>query len=295
MFERTTPRLFEHGPSPASKLLVCAALALLLMVADSRFQVTLPVRQAVATAIYPLQWAMLQPVRLYRHAARYFENLAEAQRDATEAGAQLLLLSQKANEAGFLKLENEQLRALLGLRERITAPSITAEVVYKTPDPYSSQLTIDKGSADGVREGSPVLDSYGVLGQVTRVYPFTSEVRPVSDRNQSVPVMSMRTGLRMLAFGEALARPDSGVELRYVPTGTDVREGDELVTSGIDGYYPAGLPVGSVSFVDTHHDAPFARIFVEPAAQILRVRYVVVVSPTGALGAQGPEPAEGRP
>lgn len=290
MFERTTPRIFEHGPTPATRLVVLAALALFLMVLDSRFPVVKPVRQAVATALYPLQWLMLQPVQLYRNASRYMNDLDVAQAEAAQAKAQMLLLAEKAHDASFLKVENEQLRALLDLRERVSVASLTAEVVYETPDPYTNRLTIDKGSLGGVVEGSAVLDSYGVLGQVARVYPMTSEVRLVSDRQHSVPVMNMRTGLRMVAFGEAVARPSGGMEVRYVPASADVQQGDALVTSGIDGVYPPGLPVGQVSFIETHHDAPFARIDVQPAAQLQRVRYVLILAPTGAAGQAGPEP-----
>ncbi|RMX04135.1 rod shape-determining protein MreC [Corticibacter populi] len=290
MFERRTPRIFAHGPSPASKLLVYGALALFLMVADSRFQITGPVRQVVGAAIYPLQWLMLQPVRLVRTASSYFEDVSKAREAADQAQRQLLALSEKAGQIDYLVQENQQLRALLSLRERASARSLTAEVTYEAPDPYTNRLVIDKGAAAGVRLGAPVLDSYGVLGQVTQVYPFTSEVRVVSDREQAVPVMNLRTGMRMVAFGEALARPGSGMELRYVPTGADVQVGDALVTSGIDGYYPPGIPVAEVSQVESHNDTPFLRIYAEPVAQTVSVRYVVVLEPVGLQGEHGPEP-----
>lgn len=281
MFERTTPRLFEHGPSPASRLMVCAALAVFLMVADSRFHVVRPVREAIATAIYPLQWLMLQPVLLHRHARQYMAQAKTMQQQEAEVQTQVLALAQTAHEAQFLKMENTQLRALLGLRERVASVTLTAEIIYETPDPYTNRLTINKGRSDGVQEGAPVLDAHGVLGQVTRVYLHSSEVRLVSDRQHAVPVMNTRTGLRMLAFGEAVARPSGGMEVRYVPVGTDMQQGDLLVTSGIDGYYPAGLPVGVVAQVDAQHDAPFLRIAVQPSAQVSRVRHVLVVTPTG--------------
>ena len=289
MFERTTPRFFEHGPSPVSKLLVSVALSVFLMAADSRFQVVTPLREAVAAAIYPLQWLMLQPVLLYRQAGTYFEDLSEVQARANDLQNKNLKLAENASDASFLKIENERLRSLLELRERLTGQSTTAEVIYETPDPYTNRLTINKGSTDGVQEGSIVLDSYGVLGQITRAYPYSSEVRLLSDRQQSVPVMNIRTGLRMVAFGESVTRPSGGLEVRYVPSGTDIQVGDELVTSGIDGYFPAGLPVGTVGFVESHHETPFARIYVDPIAQIQRVRYVIVVSPVAPQGAFGPE------
>ncbi|MDH5856640.1 rod shape-determining protein MreC [Lampropedia aestuarii] len=289
MFERSTPRIFSQGPSQAAKLLVLSALAVLLMVVDVRFQVTSPIRQTVATAIYPLQWLMWKPVQAWQTARDYTRNMQEAQSAAHDAERRAVEMAERINHVGALERENDNLRAMLGLRERLPTKALTAEIAYEAPDPYTNRLIIDKGLTAGVRQGAPVLDSFGVLGQVTQAYPLSSEVRVVTDRDQTVPVMSLRTGLRMVAFGEASNRPGNGIELRFVPAGSDVQEGDMLITSGIDGYYAQGVPVAEVTFVETHNDAPFMRILAKPVAQVHSARYVMVLDPVGMHGEYGPE------
>ncbi|THT99363.1 rod shape-determining protein MreC [Lampropedia puyangensis] len=289
MFERRTPHIFAQGPSPVAKLLVFGALALLLMVVDARFQVTGPVRQTLASAIYPLQWLMWQPVRGWHIAQTYTRDVQDAQSAAQEAQRQVVTMAERINHMEALERENDSLRAMLGLRERVSTNALSAEIAYEAPDPFTNRLVIDKGMAAGVREGAPVLDSFGVLGQVTQVYPLSSEVRIVTDRDQSVPVMNLRTGLRMVAFGEASNRTGNGLELRFVPAGSDVQEGDMLITSGIDGYYPQGIPVAEISFVEAHNDAPFIRILARPVAQVHSARYVMVLDPVGLRGENGPE------
>ncbi|WP_156167865.1 rod shape-determining protein MreC [Lampropedia cohaerens] len=289
MFERRTPNIFAKGPAPLSRLLVYGALAILLMVLDGRFELMGPLRQVVATATYPLQWLVFQPVRAWQAASAYTQDLQTAQRAAQQARREAIALAERVSHVDYLERENERLRGLLELRARVPTRALTAEVSFEAPDPFTNRLVIDKGRIAGVREGAPVLDAQGVLGQVTQVYPFTSEVRVVSDRDLVVPVMNLRTGLRMVAFGQTAARPEAGMEVRYVPTGSDVQEGDMLVTSGIDGYYPPGLPVATVRFVEAHNDTPFLRIFAEPVAQTHSARYVMVLEPVGLQGQAGPE------
>lgn len=292
MFERRTPRIFTDGTTPAAKLLVFGALAILLMVVDGRFQVAGPLRQAVGTAVYPLQWLMGQPVQAWRTLEGYTQDLRQAQEQAQQAQREAMALAERVNHVEYLERENESLRSLLELRARVSTKALSAEVAYAAPDPYTNRLVIDKGQLAGVRPGAPVLDSFGVLGQVTQVFPFSSEVRVVTDRDQSVPVMSLRTGLRMVASGVRAASSGGRMELRFVPTGSDVQEGDVLVTSGIDGYYPPGVPVGTVDFVETHSDAPFIRIFAQALAQVQSARYVMVLEPVGLYGEHGPEPPQ---
>lgn len=289
MFERRTPHIFAHGTSPATKLVLFGLLSLVLMVVDGRMHITSPVRQAVATAIYPLQWLMGQPVQLWQQGQQYMKDLRQAQQEIEAAHKQALLLGERINHVEYLEQENERLRGLLELRARVPTRALTAEVSYEAPDPFTNRLVIDKGLLAGVRAGAPVLDSSGVLGQVTEVFALTSEVRVVTDREQTVPVMNLRTGLRMVASGEARQRPGKGLELRFVPAGSDVQEGDMLVTSGIDGYYPPGMPVGVIDFVEAHSDAPFVRIFAQPIAKIHSARYVMVLEPVGFPGEHGPE------
>lgn len=276
--DRTPPPFFRQGASALSKLMVCGALALFLMVADTRFRIAQPLRSAVATVLYPVQWLAMRPLLLVRLGAGYFESLASAQEGEDAARRKLALQSQRANQVEQLALENEHLRQLLQLRQRVTTPSQAAEVLYDAADPYTRKIVIDKGLVQGLEPGSPVIDESGVLGQVTRVYPLVSEVTLLTDREQAIPVLNARTGARSLAYGDPSSR-GTALELRFIADNADVKQGDMLTTSGVDGVYPAGLPVARVDKVERRADSGFARITCSPQARVNGARYVMVLSP----------------
>ncbi len=276
--DRAPPPFFRQGPSALSKLAVCSALALFLMVADSRFKVIQPLRVALGTVLYPVQWLALQPVQLIQSGGEYFYGLNSAQRSKEEAFKKLGLQSLKANQVEQLTLENERLRKLLDLRARMQTTGIAAQVLYDAADPYSRKVIIDKGLIDKVRSGAPVLDESGVLGQVTRVYPTVSEVTLITDRDHAIPVLNTRTGARGVAFGDNTSHADA-IELRYMAANADATVGDLLTTSGVDGVYPPGLPVARVEKVDRRVDAIFARIYCVPAAQVSGASHVLILEP----------------
>ena len=287
--DRTPPPFFKQGPSALSKLVVCGALALFLMVADQRFDVMQPVRTALATMLYPLQWTVMQPVNLVRGAGRYMTSLHAAQQGEAQARAQLAVQAERSQQVELLTLENQRLRALLDMHERLQTHSMGAQVLYDAADPYSRKVMIDQGLTHGVEAGSPVIDDQGVLGQVTRVYPLVSEVTLLVDHDQIIPVLNARTGARYVAFGQPGEKGD-GLELRYTLSSADIDEGDLLVTSGVDGVYPAGLPVARVTRVERRAESSFNRILCEPLARIDGVLQVLVLSPVDAQ--LPPRPAE---
>ena len=283
--ERDAPSLFKHGPSAATRVLMFSALAVALMLADARLRITTPVRQAVSAVLFPLQWAVMQPVGWLGHAAQYFDDLHTAQTEAAEARRTMTRMALQAQDAERLLEENRQLRALLELRPRLTVTTVTAEVMYETPDSYTRRVVLDKGQVAGIEAGSPVVDDLGVLGQVTRVQPFSSEVTLLSDRDQAIPVMIARTGERSVAYGDASNIRSDGVELRFMPHDADVQVGDELVTSGVDGVYVAGLPVARVVQVERRAQSPFLRIYCEPMARLDGAKHVLVMTPLDVLKA----------
>ena len=288
--DRTPPPFFKQGPSALSRLVFFSALALFLMVADARFGLVQPLRAVIATVLYPAQWLALQPVQLAQTGFGYLTELKTAR--ATEEAARLKLAeqSQRAGQVEQLLLENARLRELLGLRERLPTPSLAAQVLYDATDPFSRRVVIGKGQLQGVEAGSPVMDESGVLGQVTRVYPFVSEITLLIDREQVIPVMNTRTGTRSVAYGDP--SPHGGMlELRYMSVTEDVKEGDLLTTSGVDGVYPPGLPVARVASVDRRSDTSFARIQCQPLARLQGVTHVMVLTPMASQGGS----AAGRP
>ncbi|MDO8250704.1 MAG: rod shape-determining protein MreC [Rhodoferax sp.] len=274
----TPPPFFRQGPSALSKLIFFSALALFLMVADVRFEITKPLRVAVATVLYPVQWLALQPVLWAQGGQKYFETLKTSQANEEAALRKMDLQSQRANQVEQLTLENSRLRKLLELRDRVTTPSQAAQVLYDAADPYTRKVIIDRGLIAGVTAGSPVLDESGVLGQVTRVYPLVSEVTLVIDRDQAIPVLNTRTGARGVAFGDPSLR-SSGLELRFMAANADVQTGDLLTTSGVDGVYPPGLPVARVEKIERRVDSAFARITCVPLALVSGVGHVMVLQP----------------
>ena len=286
--DRNPPPFFKQGPSALSKLMVFSALALFLMVADTRFRLSQPLRAAVATALYPLQWVALRPVLAARWAAEYFESLATAQQVEAAARVKLAQQSARANQVEQLTLENKRLRKLLELRDRIATPGIAAEVLYDAADPYTRKVILDKGMAQGIEPGSPVIDESGVLGQVTRVHPLISEVTLVTDREQAIPVLNTRTGARSVAYGDPSSHGGS-LELRFMAGNADVQPGDLLSTSGVDGVYPPGLPVAKVEKVERRADSGFARISCKPEALVEGARHVMVLLPIS--GHLPPRPA----
>lgn len=289
--ERSAPPFFKQGPSALSRLVLYSALALFLMVADARFQLTGALRQAVATVLYPVQWLMLQPVEFIAQGRGYFQSLRTAQESADVARKQLALLSQRSSQAEQLMQENARLRQLLNLQARLETPAQAAQVLYDTADPYTRRVVVDQGQTAGVELGAPVLDESGVLGQVTRVYPFVSEVTLLIDRDQAIPVLNIRTGARGVAYGDPVSAHAGGMELRFMPANADIQEGDLLTTSGVDGVYPPGLPVARVVRVERRADSAFARIYCAPIASMQGARHVMLLKPAAERLPERPEPA----
>ena len=282
--------MFKQGPSALSRLLLYSALALFLMVADARFQITGALRQVLAAVLYPVQWVMLQPVQFIAQGSGYFQSLQTAQDDADAARKQMALMSQRSMQTEQLMQENARLRQLLDLRARLETPAQAAQVLYDTADPYTRRVVVDQGQVAGVELGSPVLDEKGVLGQVTRVHPFVSEVTLLIDRDQAIPVLNLRTGVRGVAYGDPVAGHGGGMELRFMPSSADIQEGDLLTTSGVDGLYPPGLPVAKVVRVERRADSAFARIYCVPIAEVQGARHVMLLKPMTEPLSKRPEP-----
>jgi len=272
--DRRPPPLFHQGPSALTRLMVFSAVALFLMAADTRFAVTRPLRSGLSILLLPLERALEMPMSAMHSSGEYFSGLHQAQADLSKAQAQLTAQSAKAARVDTLVAENTRLRALVDLRPALSVKSQAADVLYEASDPFSRKIFIDRGLSQGVVPGSPVIDEAGVLGQVTRVYPLSSEVTLLIDKEAAIPVLNTRTHQRSAAFGA-----DSAMELRFMAGNADVKVGDVLQTSGVDGIYPPGLDVARVVKVDPRADSSFARIALAPTASADGVRHVLVLEP----------------
>ena len=274
--DRTPPPFFRQGPSALTKLALCSALALLLMVGDARFQLMSPVRSAFAIVLHPLQRLMLTPVDAWESLAGRFRGAEAAMAAEDKALRQLAQQAERLSRVQQLQAENERLRRLLELRPATSVPSQTAEVLFEAPDPFSRRVVIDRGATQGVVAGAPVINEAGVLGQVTRVYPLSSEVTLLSDREAAIPLLNQRTQMRNAAQGRA---DGSGMELRFLAANADIKVGDVMTTSGLDGIYPPGLPVAVVAAVERRGDSSFAQVQLAPLANADAARHVLVLQP----------------
>jgi rod shape-determining protein MreC len=281
-FDGTPPPIFRQGTSALSKLIFFCALAMFLMVADVRFQIAKPLRSALATLLYPVQWITLQPITGAQFLGDYFQRLSAAQSDSEDLRQRLTHQMQKASVAAQLQIENHRLRQLLDLKQRPETSGIPAEVIYDAADPYTRKIVIDKGTAQNIVAGSPVLDEFGVVGQVTRTHLLTSEVTLLIDRDQAIPVLNTRTGARSVAYGDSLSFGGT-LELRFMAANADVLQGDLLTTSGVDGVYPAGLPVAKIDKIERRADSAFAKIHCTPIARISGASHLMVLHPLSNL------------
>jgi rod shape-determining protein MreC len=284
--EYSPPPFFKTGPSPLARLLIFSALSIAFLVADNRFNYLTSLRQVAAVVVYPLQRVAAAPASIVRRIGDFFtthgslrEDNARLAREGYENAA--LLLQLKA-----LQAENAQLRELLDARQRLGIELAAAEVLYAARDPFTRKVVIDRGSQHDVRAGQPVVDNRGLVGQVTRAYPWLAEVTLVTDKGQFVPVQNVRNGLRAVLSGTG---SDGTLELRFIPLNADFQNGDELVTSGIDGVYPPGLPVARVTNVERSADQVFARITGTPLAGVANHTHVLIVSGSRELP---PRPVE---
>ncbi|KVE33387.1 rod shape-determining protein MreC [Burkholderia sp. TSV86] len=272
--EYSPPPLFKQGPSALVRLIFFVVLAITLLVSDARFKTLEIVRGVLGTALYPLQRAALVPRDLLMGAAEFAVTGTALRSENQQLHARNLQLSLQANRANQLAADNAHLRAVLGLREQIAAQATPVEIQYDTGDPFSQKIVIGHGSQTGVQNGAPVVNEDGVVGQVTRVFPLQAEVTLITDRDLAIPVQVLRTGLRSVIYGTP--KGDS-LDLRFVPTSADLLAGDELVTSGLDGVYPPGLPVAKVVRVDKLADTAFAHVVCEPIAAVRGARTMLVL------------------
>jgi len=290
--EYQPPPFFNRGPAPLVRLTFFVSLAILLMVLDARFRYAENVRQVVALAAYPIQRVAMAPVDLFHGVVNYFSSTAALREENSELRTKQLRAAQGLQQLEALQEENDQLRRVLEAQERLPRKSVFAEILYAARDPFSRKVVIDKGSQNGILPGQPVIDDVGVIGQVTRVYLLMSEVTLLSDKDQAIPLQVLRNGLRAVAFGGA----EGGMlDLRFMAANADIKNGDTLVTSGIDGTYPPGLPVATVARIERDAAYAFANITLALTAGTDRYRQVLVLSNETKPPPEAEQPARKPP
>jgi rod shape-determining protein MreC len=289
--DHAPPQFFHRGPPPVARLTFFALLSVLLMVLDARFRYAEPLRQALAIAVYPIQQLATAPVAALSRTREFFASRAELHRENAQLKADKLRDAEALLALEALRSENENLRRLAGARAKLPARAIFAEIVYAGRDPFSRKVIVDHGSQHGVAAGQAVIDAAGVIGQVTRVQPLLAEVTLLTDKDHAIPVQVLRNGLRGVAYGSG---DGATMELRHMAANAEVEKGDLLVTSGIDGVYPVGLPVARVVRVERDAAYTFAKIVGQPVAGTDLHRQVLVLAKAEDTPAWSAESERGR-
>ena len=281
---REPPPFFHRGPSPLARLTFFTLAAIGIMIADHRFRALETVRLSLSVLAHPVQQLAGVPSELLGRVADYFSIQERLLRENQELKAKVLENAAAAQEAKLLRAEQEQLLAMAPGKSRYAEGGTIAEVLYNARNPFTRKIVVDKGMTQGIRPGMPVIDGSGVVGQVTNVGTFTSEVTLVTEKDQSVPVMLVRNGLRAVAVGSG---KDGSIDVPFMPVSADIQNGDVFVTSGIDGTYPPGLLVAKVTSVEKNAAYVFAKIGAKPAAGVENHRFVLVLP--------APQPGPPRP
>jgi rod shape-determining protein MreC len=284
------PPFFKRGPAPLVRLAFFVSLSLVLLVADLRFHTLEWARLAVATAAWPLQRVTGIPIDAAGDVGGYLSRQRSLLGENEELRRRQLGTANLLLRQDHLEQENKRLRALLEMRERQPVEGRIAEILYAARDPFSRRVIIDKGGQHGIAAGQAVVDDIGVIGQVTRVFPLTSEVLLLTDKEQAIPVSVQRNGLRAVLAGAGAGM----MELRFLAANAEVQVGDILVTSGLDGVYLPGLPVAKVVKIDRDSSYSFARIICAPLAGVERHGLALVLGGRTALPPQ-PDDAPSAP
>jgi len=287
--EYSPPPLFKQGASARVKMTVFACISIALLLVDSHMRTLTMVRQVAGTVLYPLQMAALLPRDAIYGVGDYFSTLSSMEKQVRELRRQQILSSQALQQAQLQAAENAQLRKLLDARQHLPVKSMLADVLYDARDVNSRKIILDRGTRHDVSLGLPVIDNQGVVGQVTRVFPFTSEVTLLSDKEQAIPVQLLRNGLRSVAYGRGKA---GNLELRFTAPNADIQVGDIVVTSGLDGVYPAGLAVARVSQVENSAGGSFGGVICQPLAGIMNNTQLLILMSTPDVP---PRPADEEP
>ncbi len=269
-----TDRRASLSPYQSGLAAVLCIAAAALMVSDARLHLLQPVRQALGTVLYPVQYALKQPGDLWHTTSHYVSEVHTLRQHNEVLRQSLTRQARVLAQTEALRNENRTLRALVGLQPRIATPSMVAEVVMQPRSPGSLKRLLNKGSRDGIRAGQPVVDVQGVIGQITQVYPHSSEMTLITDSAISVPVTVQRNQQHAIAFGTSHPRR---LELRFQTADADLRVGDRLQTSGLDFIYPPGLPVGVIEHIHQAPAEPFAEVRVRPLADHVDAHLVLIL------------------
>lgn len=265
-----------RSPSTFTRFILLALISIALMILDYQTHQLQKIRGTLDAAVYPIRYLAALPTQAAHVLGEFFQTKERLRRDYEQLAQTHLELRAKLQTYEALAADNERLRQLLDAGKRVSDRMIAAPLMEVGAEPFTRKLTIAKGSADDVYLGQPVLDAAGVVGQVTAVNAYTSHITLITDPSQSVPVQSLRSGVRAIVFGTGA---HDRVEIPYLTASADIREGDVLVSSGLGGIFPPDYPVAQVVRIVNDPNEAFLKVIARPLAQLGHGREVLLVWP----------------
>ena len=267
--------LYGRGPSPGLRFTVFAILAIVLMYYDQHGHWEQRLRYLLEAAAYPVQVVVNSPTAAWRSLTENFSGREQLRAENERLKAHERELELQVMRAAALEQENAELRGLrASMLPSLIKGSILAEIISVETDPLRQRIVINKGARDGVSLNQAVVDGNGILGQVSRLGPWSAEIILVTDPEHAVPVEITRNSLRSIAVGSG----NSGeLLLPYLAVNSDVKSGDLLVSSGLGGVFPAGLPVARITGVRRETNQLLAQVRAQPLASIESDREVLLL------------------
>jgi rod shape-determining protein MreC len=273
-------KLFNKGPSLLSKLFLLILISIVLMGVDFRFHYLKNIRQTTNVFTKPLHAVLNFPNNLYDFITQYFSNQSHLIHENKVLKTNIDSLKADLQRLDFIDQENNQLKNLLEVKNAYKFKTEAVSIIYSRFDPFSQKIIIDGGQNRNFQAGQPVIDALGLVGQISNVYPETSEVTLVIDKKISVPIQIQRNGLRAITNGNG---QNETISLSYLPNSVDVVKGDILKTSGIDSIYPEGIAVAEVFEIYNNPKLPFAKIICKPISAIRNHNHILVVTPVNNI------------
>jgi len=270
-------KLFNKGPSLLSKFLLISLISIVLMGIDFRFHYLKNIRQTTNVFTKPFHAFLNLPSNLYDFTTQYFSNQSQLIHENEILKLDMDRLKADLQRLDFIDQENDQLKNLLEVKNAHKFKTEAVSIIYSRFDPFNQKIIIDGGQNKNFQAGQPVIDALGLVGQISSVFPETSEVVLLIDKKMSVPIEIQRNGLRAITNGNG---QNEMISLSYLPHSVDVIQGDILKTSGIDTIYPEGLAVAEVIQINNDLKLPFAKIICKPIAAIRNFNHLLVVMPS---------------
>ncbi|NOQ70246.1 MAG: rod shape-determining protein MreC [Gammaproteobacteria bacterium] len=255
-------------------MVVLVITSIALMTADHRWHSLEMVRSTLSNVVYPLQYTIDLPIKLYYWADEVLSTKQSLLEKNREFEARHLENRVQLQKLDILEKENDRLRSLLSATPKIPERLLISEIVNVDVDPYRQLIILNKGSSSDVYQGQAIIDAHGIMGQVVHVGPLSSSVMLITDASHSIPVQIDRTGLRANAFGTG--KMDQ-LDLRHLPHNADIQVDDMLISSGLGGVFPPNYPVASITKVERTAGEPFATIEAKPLAHLDKSREVLLV------------------